>query len=85
MIFGVLRHRYVSRCEQIHKRRPNFDPRPISESGAAVLDDVFKNKPSDEMTAISKIEIQIAALQKQIRSASTKMDWGFVILLELIS
>lgn len=83
-ISGDLRHAYARRCEQIQKRRPAFDKRPVSESGATVLEDVIEQAVSAEATALSRIEAQLEALKSRISDASRASTWGFLIVLGLL-
>jgi len=38
---------YKERCAQMHKKRSWFDPRPVSEQGQPVIEDMFPQKPDD--------------------------------------
>ena len=77
-------HTYVSRCNQFHKHWPNFDSGPITERGATLVDHINEKVLSDEMTALSKIEVKVAALQKQISDIFTILPWAFGILLVIL-
>lgn len=84
MISGDLRRVYVERCEQIHRRWPNFDPRPVSESGRDVLDDVIESRPTEEMTALSQIASQVTELQKSLGKVHSVAVWGLLAVFAAI-
>lgn len=84
MISRDLRRVYVDRCEQIHRRWPNFDPRPVSESGQDVLDDVIESRPSEEMTALARIASQVAELQRGLGRVHRVAVWGLVAVFAAI-
>lgn len=84
MISGDLRRMYVQRCEQIHRRWPNFDPRPISESGADVLDDLIESKQTDEMATLSRIESQMSRLSNEVASIAKLTVWGLLAVFAAI-
>src|SRR6266404_1239148 len=60
-IRGRLIHRYRRRCEQIKKKHPEFGLAPVSEQGAAVLEDDEAPQPSDDQKRLEQIEILLAA------------------------
>lgn len=84
MAWGKLRYVYVQRCGQIHQRWPNFDPRPVSESGRDVLDDVIESRPTEEMTALSRIASQVAELQKGLGRVHSVAVWGLLAVFAAI-
>jgi hypothetical protein len=81
---GNLDARYRRRCEQLHKRYPNFDPRPAAEwmtQGAA----------DDEQDSFGKLagwaaamDTTVADLARQVRTIKQWLLWGFVIIGALI-
>lgn len=85
MISGQLRYRYAARCEQIAKRWKSFDSRPVSESGATVLDDIIEEQPpSAETQALSRLETKVTELANKLNGAKSTAVWiviGIVALL----
>jgi hypothetical protein len=81
---GTLRFVYHRRCEQIHQRRPAFDPRPVSETGFAILDDVVDAQAPPDPQALPRLEKRVAELQKETSRLSKLTLWGFAILLGVI-
>lgn len=72
-------HVYRRRCEQIHKRRPAFDPRPVSEW-------LMEEYPSEnkEMAMLKQLESRVASIDSAIKSVRTWISWGFVVLGTLV-
>lgn len=70
-----LRYVYRRRCEQIHKRWPAFDPRPVSES----LIEESSPEPK-ELKMIRQLEAQVAGIANAVKSVQTWIIWGFVVL-----
>ena len=83
-ISGHLRYVYARRCEQIQKRRPAFDKRPVSKAGAAVLDDVIEQTVSAEAAGLSRIDAQLKTLKSRISDAFSVSAWGFLIVFGLL-
>ncbi|MDP3823078.1 MAG: hypothetical protein Q8R33_16535 [Burkholderiales bacterium] len=76
---GNLRYTYLRRCEQIHKRWPAFDPRPVSEW---LIDE--GPPESKEMTMIRQLEATFASITKAVKSVvksvQTWIFWGSLVL-----
>jgi hypothetical protein len=70
---------YRRRCEQIHKRRPVFDPRPLS-------DWLIAESPPEtkELTILRQLETTVASITKAVksvvRSVQTWIFWGSLVL-----
>lgn len=79
---GNLRHIYRRRREQIHKQRPSFDPRPVSEWLIEGLPP--EELPSKEVTMLEQLEANVAEVAKTITSMRTWFPWGFIIIGVLI-
>ncbi|MDQ3565342.1 MAG: hypothetical protein M3436_14830 [Pseudomonadota bacterium] len=73
---GDLRYVYQRRCEQIHKRRPSFDPRPASEW-------LIEESPpeSKELTMLKQLETTLASIAKAIKSLNRLGSFGGCLLL----
>lgn len=85
MISGQLRYRYAARCEQIAKRWKHFDPKPISESGAAVLDDIIEEQsPSGEAQAVSRLDVKVAELASKFDGVKSRAGWIMVGIIALL-
>lgn len=76
---GDLRYTYRRRCKQIHKRYPEFDPRPVSEWL------IEKSPPeSKELTILRQLEATVASITKAVKSVvksvQTWIFWGSLVL-----
>ena len=89
---GNGRAHYLRRCEQLHKRWPHFDPRPMADwlarkpAGLAI-----EGATETEQSSLSKLtawasasDTKMADLAKDIQSAKKWMVWGFIILAALV-
>lgn len=76
---GNLRHVYRRRCEQIHKRRPSFDPRPLSEW---LIEDGCPE--SKELTMLKQLETTLASVAKAVISVRTWILWGLLVFGALV-
>lgn len=74
-LHGNLRYTYRRRCEQIHKRYPAFDPRPVSEW-------LIEESPpeSEELTILRQLETTVAGITKAVKSIQTWIFWGSLVL-----
>lgn len=72
---GDLRYVYQRRCERIHKRRPSFDPHPLSEW---LIED--GPQESKELTMLKQLETTLASVAKAVKSARTWIFWGLLVL-----
>lgn len=78
---GSLRYIYVQRCQQMHTRRLAFDPMPVTEFGAELLDDIVASpKSSEEIVAIARLEGLVKELTKQLGTVRNWVTWGFIAL-----
>jgi hypothetical protein len=74
---GDLRARYLRRCEQLHKRKPYFDPRPMADWWALEGATETEQSPLSKLTAWAAVsDRKTEALAKHIRSATIWMAWG---------
>lgn len=80
MLSGYQRYQYTRRCEQIHARNPLFDPKPISEEGAMLLDDEDIKPPTEEMKEIQLLNNKVEQMAQQIKSLNSLLTWGLLIL-----
>ena len=78
-LHGDLRYFYQRRCAQIHKRRPSFDPRPVSDW---LLEDAVPE--SKELTILKKLEKTLASMTKTFKTVQTSIIWGFFVLWALV-
>lgn len=76
---GNLRYIYRRRCEQIHKRWPRFDPRPVSDW--LIEDTPPENK---ELKILKQLETTLASIANTFKSVQTWIFWGFVVLGALV-
>jgi hypothetical protein len=74
-LHGNLRYVYQRRCEQIHMRKPEFDPRPVSDWW---VEDALPE--SQELTILKKLETTLASMTNAFKSIQTWIFWGFLIL-----
>lgn len=80
-----VRFLYARRCEQIHKRRPHFDPKPVSELGAELLDDVVEQPTkSGELLAVERLEKRIGDLNDKFSRLQTMASWGLIAVLVIL-
>ncbi len=79
LMYGQLIHRYRRRCEQIKKRRPQFDTRPVSEQGLTLLED--EEQPTDEQKRLDRMEAMLIANAKQVQRTYTLLSWVLVLVI----
>jgi hypothetical protein len=92
VLTGDFRAHYLRRCEQLHKRWPNFDPRPMADWLARKPNwRLFEGATETEQSSLNKLtawasasDTKMADLAKLIQSAMTWMAWGFIILAALV-
>jgi hypothetical protein len=81
---GNLEARYRHRCEQLHKRYPNFDPQPTAEwmtQDAAEAE----QKPIVKLSRwAATMDTRAAELAKQVEKIKQWLVWGFLIIGVLI-
>ena len=84
-VYGQFTARYLRRCEQLHKRWPNFDPRPMADWLAIEGATETEQSSMSKLTAwASASDRKMADLAKHIQSAKKWMAWGFIILAALV-
>jgi hypothetical protein len=83
-ISGRLIHRYKRRCEQIKKKHPEFGLAPVSEQGAALLEDEEAAQPTEDQKRLERVEILIAAATQQIRSVYKVLTWVLIVMIVAI-
>ncbi len=77
-LYGRFTARYLRRCEQLHKRWPNFDPRPMADWLAIEGATETEQSSMSKFTAwASASDRKMADLAKHIQSAKEWMAWGF--------
>jgi hypothetical protein len=82
MMRGRLIHRYKERCEQIKKRHPQFDMNPVSEQGAALLDDKDNPiQPTEDQKRLERVEVMLAATIKQLQSVYKVLTWVLILVI----
>jgi hypothetical protein len=82
---GNFRAHHLRRCEQLHKRRRNFDPRPNAGWLAIELAAEIEQTPLSKLsTWASASDTKMAELAKDIQSAKKWMASGFIILAALV-
>ncbi len=69
---------YRRRCQQIHKGKPAFDLIPVSEDGVMVLED--ERAPSSEEKRWARLEEQLTAAAKQLKTLARLGQWILVLL-----
>jgi hypothetical protein len=77
---GNLEGRYRRRCERLHKRYRNFDPRPAAEwmTQHAAEDG---QSPLGKLTGwAATMDTKAADLAKQVRTIKKWLVWGFLII-----
>jgi hypothetical protein len=82
---GNLEARYHRRCEQLHKRYRNFDPRPTTAEWMAEGADEEGQNPLGKLAGVAAaIDTKSADLAKQLRSTKKWLALGLAILGALI-
>ena len=76
---GRLIYRYKVRCEQLHAKRSEFDPKPVSEDGASLLDDETA-QATDDQKRLDRLEALVAANSKQLIDISKRLLWVLVLV-----
>jgi hypothetical protein len=80
-ISGYQRYDYVRRCEQIAKKKDWFDPKPITEEGIDLLNDLIPaTKPSDELKEIKRLAGLVEALERKFSNLRILATLGFFFL-----
>ncbi len=79
-IRGHLIHRYSRRCQEIKKRKPAFDLKPVSERGALLLEDEAAPS-SEEQKRLERLEVMLAANTKQLQSMYRVLTWVLVLVI----
>jgi hypothetical protein len=80
-IRGRLIHRYKRRCEQIKKKHREFDLNPVSEQGAALLEDKDNPvQPTEDQKRLERVETMLAAATKQLQSVYKVLTWVLILV-----
>ncbi len=80
---GRLIHRYRRRCEQINKKHADFDLTPVTENGAALLDDKGASR-SEGQKRLSALENRIDTIAKQLDGFEKGLKWILALLVVTI-
>jgi hypothetical protein len=80
LIHGRLVHRYRQRCEQLKKRWPQFDLKPVSEQGLALLEDEDQQQNEDQKR-LERLEALLTANAKQVQRLYTVLSWVLVLVI----
>lgn len=75
---------YRDRCRSLHRRRPMFDPKPVSEVFPEFFEDGEEIKPNRELAKIKVLEQKLAALMRAQQEQRTIITIGLVALAVLI-
>ena len=67
---------YQSRCTQIHKRKPEFDPRPVSDWW---VEDILPEE-SQEQIILKQLETTVASMTNTLKSIQSWIFLGFFVL-----
>jgi hypothetical protein len=85
MVDGDLFPRYVDRCEQIAKRWKNFDPKPITEYGAALLDDTIKTEsPSKDKQTLALLETKLSDIANKLNTLEKYAGWAIAGIIAVL-
>lgn len=80
LIRGGLIHRYRRRCEQIKQRNKEFDLKPVSETGAQLLDDEI-DEPTEDQKRLERVELMLGANAKQLSRVYKVLTWVLVLVI----
>lgn len=78
---GDLRYVYRRRCEQIHKRRPSFDPRPLAEW--LKEEEAEDRTESEELARLKQLDQRTAELARGLVGLQKTLGWVFWCLIIL--
>jgi hypothetical protein len=76
-------HRYRRRCEQIKKRKPEFDLTPVSEDGEALLEDTVPQL-SEAQKQLERLGALVTANVKQVQTVHKVLTWVLVLVIVAI-
>ncbi len=76
---GHIRRFYYRRCKQKNARHKDFDPRPVSQAGIELLDDVIE-APSEEQQKLTVLEVRLAGVQRQLDKMQKYTGWAITML-----
>jgi hypothetical protein len=79
-IRGNMIHRYKRRCEEIKKKHPEFDMKPVSEEGASLLEDEAV-QPTEDQKRLERLESMVAAGAKQLQSVYKMLTWILILMI----
>lgn len=77
LLRGPLRYVYQRRCDQLHRRRKFFDPRPTA---TWLVEEEETQAQTKELALLKQLETGLAQMAKELSSIQTWLAWGFVIL-----
>jgi hypothetical protein len=80
LIHGRLIHRYRQRCDQLKRKWPQFDLKPVSEQGLALLEDE-EQQQSEEQKRLERLETLLTANVKQVQRVYTVLSWVLVLVI----
>jgi hypothetical protein len=75
---------YRDRCLSLHRRRPLFDPRPVSEVFPELIEDGEEFRRGPELAKIDVLEQKLTALTQAQKEQRKLFTVGFVALAVLI-
>jgi hypothetical protein len=76
---GDVRRFYYRRCKQKNARHKDFDPRPVSQAGIELLDDIIET-PSEEQQKLTALEARLTGVQRQLDKMQKYAGWTIAIL-----
>jgi hypothetical protein len=78
---GHVRHFYYRRCKQKNARHKDFDPRPVSQAGIELLDDIIETRPpSEEQQKLTALEVRLTGVQGQLDKMQKYAGWAIALL-----
>jgi tRNA U34 5-carboxymethylaminomethyl modifying GTPase MnmE/TrmE len=67
------------RCEQLKKKHPQFDVKPVTEEGAAVLEDEIQ-QPTEDQKRLERLEAMVVANSKQLQTIYKVLTWVLILV-----
>jgi hypothetical protein len=77
-------HRYQRRCEQIKRRKPEFDLRPVSDDGVALLEEDAP-KQSQELKQLETVQQMVASNANRLALLAKSLQWVFILVIVVIA
>jgi hypothetical protein len=84
---------YARRCRQIAARKPDFDPKPVTEDAAELEEGLDQEeleeegvlpKDSDEQKLMRRLETNLTALSSEVARLKALISWGSIILIVVL-